>query len=83
MSFFITFNSSAILSIRLESLATSYKAIPYLHLLYTQITYSPSPKVLTKAKFQGLNPDKQAAVTDMATVDKTVDTFNVVVMNSH
>ena len=54
---------------------------PYLHLLYTQITYSPSPKVPTAAKTQGLNPETQAAVTHMATVDKTVDTFNVLVMN--
>ena len=44
--------------------------------LYTQITYSPSPKVPTTAKTQGLTVEEWAAVIDMPTVHKTADTFD-------
>jgi hypothetical protein len=46
-------------------------------LILRHLRYSLQPKT------QGLTVEKWAAVIDMPTVHKTVDTFDALVMNSH
>ena len=67
----------------LSDLQPNLSCTSYLHLLYTQITYSPSPKIPTAAKTQGLTVEEWAEVIGMPTVHKTVDTFDALETNCH